>query len=63
MGKYEVTVEAPGFKKFVVKAVAVDIGHVAAVNATLQVGGATETVTVESSRRCRWRRPARSLAG
>ena len=49
VGKYDVTVEAPGFKKFVVTAVVVDIGHVAAVAATLQVGASAQTVTVESS--------------
>src|SRR5271155_2280283 len=49
VGKYDVTVEAPGFKKFVVTAVLVDIGHVSAVNATLQVGASAQTVTVESS--------------
>jgi hypothetical protein len=49
VGHYEVTIDASGFKKFVVKDLAVDIGHVAFVNATLQVGGATETVTVEAN--------------
>ncbi len=49
VGHYQVTIDASGFKKFVVKDVAVDIGHVALVNATLQVGGATETVTVEAN--------------
>ena len=49
VGHYQVTIDAPGFKKFVEKDVVVDIGHVALVNATLQVGGATETVTVEAN--------------
>jgi len=47
VGSYEVTIEAAGFKKFVVKALAVDIGRVAVVNATLEVGGSAQTVTVE----------------
>ncbi len=46
---YTVEVEAAGFKKFVQKDLAVDIGHVAVVNATLQVGQTSTTVTVESS--------------
>ncbi len=49
VGHYLVTIDASGFKKFAVKDLAVDIGHVALVNATLQVGGATETVTVEAN--------------
>ncbi|MFZ0967404.1 MAG: carboxypeptidase-like regulatory domain-containing protein, partial [Candidatus Acidiferrales bacterium] len=49
VGHYQVTVDASGFKKFVAKDLAVDIGHVALVNATLQVGGSTETVTVEAN--------------
>src|ERR1700685_2397295 len=49
VGHYQVSIDAPGFKKFVEKDVVVDIGHVALVNATLQVGGATETVTVEAN--------------
>jgi len=46
---YTVEVDAPGFKKFVQKDLAVDIGHVAVVNATLAVGQSTTTVTVEAS--------------
>ena len=49
VGHYQVTIDAAGFKKFLEKDVAVDIGRVALVNATLQVGGATETVTVEAN--------------
>ncbi len=48
VGHYEVTVDAPGFKKFVVTDVVVDIGHVATVNANLQVGASAQTVTVQS---------------
>ena len=48
VGHYEITVDAAGFKKFVVKEVAVDIGHVAAVNVALEVGASAQTVTVLS---------------
>ncbi len=47
IGHYAVTVEAPGFKKSTIKDVEVTLGHVTLANTTLQVGGATETVTVE----------------
>jgi len=46
---YSVTVEAKGFKKYVATAVVVTIGHVAVVNAILQVGGSSDTVTVEAN--------------
>jgi len=46
---YTVEVEFAGFKKFVQKDLAVDIGHVAVVNAVMQVGQASTTVMVESS--------------
>ena len=49
VGHYSLTVESAGFKKFVVKDIAVDIGHVAVINATLQVGAAAQTVTVEAN--------------
>jgi len=46
---YNVEVEAAGFKKYVQKDLAVDIGHVAVVNAIMQIGQSSTTVTVESS--------------
>jgi len=46
---YSVDVEAPGFKKYVQKDLAVDIGHVVLVNATMQVGQSSTTVTVEAA--------------
>jgi len=46
---YTVEVESPGFKKFVQKDVAVDIGHVVVVNATLVIGQSSTTVTVEAT--------------
>ncbi len=48
VGHYDVEIDAPGFKKYVVKDVVVDLGHVAVVNATLEVGGSQQTVTVEA---------------
>src|SRR6201981_188779 len=46
---YSVTVEAKGFKRYVATDILVTIGHVAVVNATLQVGGSNDTVTVEAN--------------
>ncbi|MGB9336987.1 MAG: carboxypeptidase regulatory-like domain-containing protein [Candidatus Acidiferrales bacterium] len=48
VGHYDVTVDSPGFKKFVITDVVVDIGHVATVSANLQVGASAQTVTVQS---------------
>jgi outer membrane receptor protein involved in Fe transport len=48
VGSYTLTVDAQGFKKFVAENVVVSIGHVAVVNANLQVGASAQTVTVES---------------
>lgn len=49
VGGYTVRMQAPGFKAFVVQAVNVTIGHVIVVNATLEVGARTQTVTVEAN--------------
>jgi hypothetical protein len=49
VGTYSVSVEANGFKKFVAKDVIVSIGHVVVVNASLEIGGSQQTVTVESN--------------
>ena len=49
VGTYTVTAEATGFKKFAAQNVVVTIGHVAVVNVTLQIGGSTETITVEAN--------------
>ena len=46
---YTVEVEAHGFKKFVQKDLSIDIGRVAVVNAALEVGQSSTTVTVEAS--------------
>ncbi len=49
VGSYNLTADAPGFKKFVSKDVVVTIGHVNLVIVNLQLGGSTETVTVEAN--------------
>ena len=49
VGNYTLSVEAQGFKKFVAKDVVVSIGHVAVVNASLEIGASQQTVTVESN--------------
>ncbi len=46
IGRYDVTVEAPGFKSSVQKGVLIQINTVAALNVTLQPGNVQEEVTV-----------------
>lgn len=48
LGDYEVTAEAPGFKKWTQKNVKVDINAKATVDATLEVGAVSESVTVSA---------------
>lgn len=48
LGDYTVTVNAPGFKTSVTSKVLVQIGTVTSQNITLQLGAASEQVTVES---------------
>ena len=45
-GSYTITVEAPGFKKFVREGLVLSVNQAIAVDVTLEVGGVTETVTV-----------------
>jgi hypothetical protein len=47
-GTYEVDVEANGFKISQMKNITLNISQVIAENVTLQIGGATETVSVEA---------------
>ena len=47
VGTYTVTIEAKGFKTTVVNDVKVDVGAPATVNATMELGAATETVTIQ----------------
>src|SRR3984957_3173078 len=49
VGSYNLSADAPGFKKFVAKDVVVTVGHVNLVTVNLQLGGSTETVTVEAN--------------
>ena len=49
VGTYDVKVEAAGFKTFKQPNVVVDIGHVAQVDAALQLGESTQIVTAEAS--------------
>jgi hypothetical protein len=49
VGTYDVSAEAQGFKRFVTKDVVVTIGHVNVVAIVLQVGGKSETITVEAN--------------
>ncbi|HZB47293.1 MAG TPA: carboxypeptidase-like regulatory domain-containing protein, partial [Pyrinomonadaceae bacterium] len=49
VGDYTVTVERQGFKRVVVEEVKLDVGQKARVDAALEVGAVTETVTVTSA--------------
>ena len=45
-GGYSITVEAPGFKKFVRDGVTLNVAQTAGINITLELGAVTETVNV-----------------
>ena len=45
-GSYELRVEAPGFKKFVSQGILIQVAQTARVNVTLEVGAASETVSI-----------------
>jgi hypothetical protein len=49
VGEYAVTVERQGFKRVVLEAVKLEVGQKARVDAALEVGAVTETVTVTSA--------------
>jgi carboxypeptidase family protein len=49
VGSYEVDVAATGFKKYVRKAIPLNLDEIVGVDAILQVGGATETVEVSGA--------------
>ncbi len=49
VGTYEVTVNLPGFKKFVRPSIVVGVAQIVRVDASLQVGANTESVTVEAA--------------
>ncbi len=46
---YDVTVTAPGFKKFIAKSVVLDVARKARVDVTLQIGASSTVMTVEGS--------------
>jgi hypothetical protein len=48
-GKYDITVKIDGFQSFTARGVEVATNQVVRTNATLQVGGVTETVNVEGT--------------
>ena len=48
VGNYTVTIEKQGFKKFISQANPVNVNLPATINATLEPGGLTETVTVQA---------------
>ncbi len=45
-GTYELTIEATGFKRFVSQNILVQVNQTARINAALEVGAATDTVTI-----------------
>src|SRR5829696_8570056 len=47
-GKYSLTIEKQGFKKFISQANPVNVNQPATINASLETGGLTETVTVQA---------------
>lgn len=49
VGVYDVTVEAPGFKKHIETKVQVDVGKARTLDIALEVGNVAEVVTVEAS--------------
>lgn len=49
VGTYSLTVEKEGFKKFVSTGNAINVNQPTTINASLEPGGVTETVTVEAS--------------
>jgi Carboxypeptidase regulatory-like domain len=48
-GTYEVTVSAPGFRKFIGQGVRVQVAQVQRLDVTLEVGATTESITVEGA--------------
>jgi hypothetical protein len=49
VGHYSVTIEAPGFKQFTQTGIELNVNDRLTVDAALQVGGASEVVTVQAS--------------
>ena len=53
-GKYSVTVEAQGFRSMTRPGVELEVAQTAALNFTLEVGAASESITVQETPHC-WR--------
>jgi hypothetical protein len=49
VGTYEIAIRATGFKNYAARDVVVTIGHVAVLEIALEIGGASETVTVQAT--------------
>src|SRR5882724_2735073 len=49
VGKYSLTIEKPGFKKFISQGNSINVNQPTTINATLETGGVAETVTVQAS--------------
>src|SRR2546428_4846975 len=47
-GVYELSVEVPGFKKFIRQGIRVQVAETARVDITLEVGATTESITVSA---------------
>ncbi len=62
-GSYDVTVTAPGFKKFQAKGVVLDVAQKARVDVTLEVGAATTEVVVEGTNVAQVETQSSELAG
>jgi hypothetical protein len=48
LGKYEISIEAQGFKKTVVRDTVVNVGSVITIQQTLQIGGMSESIEVSA---------------
>src|SRR6266481_5931944 len=62
-GKYDLSVVAPGFKKFEAKGVVLEVGQKARVEVAMQVGAASTEVTVEGSAIAQVETQSSELAG
>src|SRR5690349_14221681 len=47
-GTYRLTAEAPGFKKYIRDNITLNVGDVAGIDITMQLGQASETITVKA---------------
>jgi hypothetical protein len=48
LGKYQITVEAPNFKKYVREGITLTTGQTATIDVSLQPGGVSETITIQA---------------